>query len=161
MTGDDTAGGDPGEVVVAQSLQSLLHGMDKMIFKIRRPDQVNVLIAQVFPAGKFPDHCRQYLFHGSPVFLSGHQLSVDDLDQGMQVQQIAYQGNCIAHPSAGPEIVQVPGNEKHIRVWAEMASAAAAAASREASGWAQSHFCMAVTTAHWPTDTCLVSTLFT
>ena len=43
-----------------------------------------------------------------------NELAVNDLDAGVQVQQIAHQGNRVAAASAGPEIVQIFGNETHL-----------------------------------------------
>ena len=114
MAGDDTAGTDPGDALEAQSGGFVIQsGADRLIY-VGGMDEINVILVQLMLPGKFLKQSSSLRVQFAPVLLSGNELAVQDLDAGMQLQQIAYQGGCVAAAAAGTEVVQIVGDEAHL-----------------------------------------------
>ena len=122
MAGDDTAGAYPGIFLIAQSSRFCVQNSTDGFVHERCVDEVEVFLAEIMLLGKFPQENRSQLCHGTTVLLAGNQSAVDNLDAGMQIQQIAYQSNSVAAAAAGTEIVQIFGNEAHFRLQGDFLS---------------------------------------
>ena len=113
MTGNDTAGFHPDNVLIAQGgCFRIQHGTDGFLH-IGGVDEVDVLLVECVLFGEFPQQLGSQLGHGTPVLLTGNELSVNDLNAGMQIQQIAHQSYRVAAAATGSQVVQILGDKAH------------------------------------------------
>ena len=141
VTGDDAAGFDPGDLFEAQVCGFGVQSCPDTLIHVRRVDEVHMILPEIVLGGKFLQQNGSHLAELAPVLLSGNESAVDDLNARMQMQQVA--------------------DKCHRLVCSPITTAVAAASSTVASGCSASHSLTAMTTAHWPTETCLVSTMRT
>ena len=113
MGGDDTAGGDPEDLPEAHLLcQSLGLGADG-VFEPLGVDEDQDLLRKMILLGELLQKLDGHLVHLAAILLRGLELTVQNLDQGIQGQDLGAQIGGVADPSAGPEIIQIPGNKAH------------------------------------------------
>ena len=101
VAGDDTSGLQPGEGCKAFCLDGSFCSSFYLGIHIGRVDQINMGSVRIMLLHKIPDQGRNDLLHGTAVFLSGGQSAVQNIDAGMQIQQVAYQSDGIAGDSPG------------------------------------------------------------
>ena len=113
MGGHNTAGGNPKDLPEAEFFGNggafglngfgQTHGVNKS----------HDLPGQVLLLHILPQELGSNLVHLATVFLGGLQLAVQQLDQGIQRQDIGNQISRVAHTATGSQVGQIAGEEAH------------------------------------------------
>ena len=114
MTGDYAAGLHPFNSLNAHAACGFLRNGAAFIGKAGGMNESHQILLQRMLFHKVGNQLRDHLLCGAAVFLLCHQLAIDDFDAGVQIQDIAYQRNRVAHAAASAQIVEIVGNEAHL-----------------------------------------------
>ena len=119
MGGDHAAGGDPEDLPEAHSLGQSLGRAADGIAESLGVDEDQDLPGEAVLLREFLQQLQSHLLHFAPVFFRGLQMAVQQLDQGIQGQDLCAQVRGVADPAACPEVAEVPGEEAHFHTAAQ------------------------------------------
>lgn len=120
MAGDDTAGFDPGDLLKTYGCSFCVQCFPYTLVHIGGVNEVQMVLLQIMLGSKLFQQQRSHLAELTPILFSSDQSAVDDLNARMQLQQVAHQSRSVAAAAAGPEVVQIIGDEAHFGLLADL-----------------------------------------